>query len=648
MSDINIKIFNELTALHEWKTNLATSLRSFNDMASSIDMLSSGTLLKIESTAQDIENDRIRLAFVGEFSRGKSELINALFFSERGRLLPSSPGQTTMCPVEISGATDDRPRLELLPIASRSLDVNISKLKRAGSAWWKYPISEDNMKETNESLAHLTETTCVSIEEARKLGLCPPLNRTSKDRERTVCTSCGLGKVLIPRWRHAMLYMKHSALNAGLTILDTPGLNAIGAEPELTFSMLADAEAVVFVLGVDTGVTQSDLTVWEQYISGGTHRSHLVVLNKVDMLWDELKEESQFQKEVDLQVTKTAAMLNIDRSLIIPVSGKSGLLARVKNNTELLEKSGIAELESAISDILIPIKKRVIKDKVRSLVSKVTSEQNKLLNERVNDIKAQSSKMQDLRHRTSDKVPRMIANQRQKVASFKKDMETFKQKKLNFIKAADDLVLTPLDTATFDMVINRSKAEMLSAWTTAGIVDRLSNFFSDAMLHFDAALDGATKVTSIIEKEYQLLQKSYHLPELQAIPYAIMPKRAELINMAAEYERFGMLLEIAVNTQNAVVRKAFLTVSSRTRDFILETRKDAERWINDIMDVMNKQLQRYHDEAENELLTLENISNAVESIDIRLSSLRINMKEAQKNINDFNVRANATTALLNQ
>ena len=36
-----------------------------------------------------------------------------------------------------------------------------------------------------------------------------------------------------------------------------PGLNAVGAEPELTLGLLATAHAVVFLLGADTGVTRS-------------------------------------------------------------------------------------------------------------------------------------------------------------------------------------------------------------------------------------------------------------------------------------------------------------------------------------------------------------------------------------------------------
>ena len=74
------------------------------------------------------------------------------------------------------------------------------------------------------------------------------------------------GRVEIPRWRHALINMPHPLLEQGLVILDTPGLNAIGAEPELTVSLIPQAHAVVFILGADTGVTRSDLAIWREHL----------------------------------------------------------------------------------------------------------------------------------------------------------------------------------------------------------------------------------------------------------------------------------------------------------------------------------------------------------------------------------------------
>jgi hypothetical protein len=54
--------------------------------------------------------------------------------------------------------------------------------------------------------------------------------------------------VEVPLWRHAIINLPHPLLKQGLVILDTPGLNAVGAEPELTVNLIPQAHAVVFIL----------------------------------------------------------------------------------------------------------------------------------------------------------------------------------------------------------------------------------------------------------------------------------------------------------------------------------------------------------------------------------------------------------------
>ena len=46
--------------------------------------------LKVQQLLERLQQDKLVVAFVAEFSRGKSELINAIFFADFGqRLLPS-------------------------------------------------------------------------------------------------------------------------------------------------------------------------------------------------------------------------------------------------------------------------------------------------------------------------------------------------------------------------------------------------------------------------------------------------------------------------------------------------------------------------------------------------------------------------------
>ena len=85
-----------------------------------------------------------------------------------------------------------------------------------------------------------------------KLGDLITQNLDEMARLESLCTGKTLfdsGKVEIPRWRYAIVNFPHPLLESGLTILDTPGYNTMGSEPELTIHRLPDAAAVVFMLG---------------------------------------------------------------------------------------------------------------------------------------------------------------------------------------------------------------------------------------------------------------------------------------------------------------------------------------------------------------------------------------------------------------
>src|SRR3546814_3242895 len=89
----------------------------------------------------------------------------------------------------------------------------------------------------------------------------------SSDLPASLESSDIVGEVLVPAWRHAMVNFDHPLLRQGLRILDTPGLNALGSEPELTLSMLPNAQAVIFLLSADAGVSASDMDIWQQHRS---------------------------------------------------------------------------------------------------------------------------------------------------------------------------------------------------------------------------------------------------------------------------------------------------------------------------------------------------------------------------------------------
>src|SRR5690606_21575524 len=94
-------------------------------------------LLPPKAIRQLLLSDTFTIAFVSQFSRSKTELINALLYSEGDRrLLPSQPGRTTMCPTEIYWEPELHQNcVRLLPIETRRTNTSLQSFKRIPQNW---------------------------------------------------------------------------------------------------------------------------------------------------------------------------------------------------------------------------------------------------------------------------------------------------------------------------------------------------------------------------------------------------------------------------------------------------------------------------------------------------------------------------------
>ncbi len=237
-----------------WRASVLQSVGEFQDWLQAQELYDAQADMRAQRIRGVLRSDKLKVAFIAEFSRGKSELINSIFFADFGRrILPSSAGRTTMCPTELMYDDSYPPSIRLLPIETRLHDASTADFRDAGSHWLSVPLDPSSPEGMLEAFRHVVETVRVPKEEAELLGL---YNDADPDAAFSVDAA---GTVEVSKWRHAIINFPHPMLKQGLVILDTPGLNAIGTEPELTLRLIPDAHVVVFVLAADAGVTKSDL-----------------------------------------------------------------------------------------------------------------------------------------------------------------------------------------------------------------------------------------------------------------------------------------------------------------------------------------------------------------------------------------------------
>jgi hypothetical protein len=408
--------FNDQFDSHSvWRREFALRLKLLSDWMRDHDLLDASVEERLRRLESQMRSDKVMVAFVAEFSRGKSELINAIFFASYGRrIMPASAGRTTMCPTELGWDAEVPPCLRLLPIETRLQPQALMEWRAAPEKWARIDLDVNDAGQLAEAFEKVAEVRKVSKDDARALGFWH--DETPDDNP----MSDANGMVEVPKWRHALINIAHPLLKQGLVILDTPGLNAIGAEPELTVSLIPQAHAVVFILAADTGVTKSDLSIWREHLisENADHSSRLVVLNKIDTMWDALSTPEQISAAVERQRATTADILSLPQSQVIPVSAQKGLVAKVTGDQALLQASQLPLLEQALSEGMMGQRRAILRGAMSSGISDLRTETGRVINIRRRDLAEQMVELRGLRGKNATVIRHMRSRIEDEQAEF--------------------------------------------------------------------------------------------------------------------------------------------------------------------------------------------------------------------------------------
>ncbi|MEG2154688.1 MAG: dynamin family protein [Burkholderiaceae bacterium] len=579
---------------------------------------------RIDLALERLAQDKLMVAFVAEFSRGKSELINAIFFADYGRrILPSAAGRTTMCPTELLYDESLPPCIRALPIETRARSGTTSDFKRLSGEWHVFPLDTRSPEGMLEAFRLVAETCRVSVADARSLGLFDP-----EDPDQTAAVDAA-GMIEISKWRHAVINFPHPLLQQGLVVLDTPGLNAIGTEPELTLSLVPRAHAVLFVLAADTGVTRSDLDVWRHIVTdGGSHHNHLAVLNKIDGLWDPLKTSAEIAEEVRRQVSSVASTLELDPMRVFAVSAQKGLVAKVNSNPKLLAASRLPVLEDALVRMLVPAKQRIVRDQTLGLIERVGGEVRQVLDARERGLIEQLYELRALQGKNQSQVGRMQARAEAESREFEDVVRRFFAARSVLGKLADE-AYAPLrmDALRAQVLITRERM------SKARLSLQLSGAVRDYFAGLRSQLRAANASLAEIEKMVLGVQRSFAAElgwgSTPPVSFSLDAAIAELDRAEQVFAvSFGPL---AVITQHkwSLIERFFDTVVSRSREIFADSARAAENWVRSLLPPLEMQVREQRAQLKKRVEAITRIRQAQESLELRIGELESALEDVQ-------------------
>ncbi|MGA7979499.1 MAG: dynamin family protein [Chromatiaceae bacterium] len=617
-----------LAAYRQWKTRVSRAVLELEGWLETEGQTTPDIRERVRNTLLALDKDRLTIAFVAEFSRGKTELINAVFFADYGRrLLPSTAGRTTMCPTEL--LWDDARNeayLRLLPIETRAQDVPLAKLKGDPKQWVHYPLHVQDPEQMSSTLAEIQQTKTVTMAEATRLGL-STFGLTPDGKP-------SAAQAEIPKWRHAVVSFPHQLLKQGLVILDTPGLNALGSEPELTLNMLPAAQAILFVLAADTGVTRSDLEMWQHHLKGfqtGRQRGIIVALNKIDVLWDDLQESRALEAAILRQRSSTADTLGIGADVVFPVSAQKALLAKVRGDETLLRKSGLTSLEGYLSRRMLESKHQLLLAALESNIGQLQERNRARVSAQINEVKAQLQELEQLREKSDDVIQHLLEKTRQEQELYLKGVRQFQASREELILETR-LSRQALAPETIDALIERAHRDMLHSWTTHGMSGAMRGLFDELRRTAQTVASESERIRKIVRLTYQRFGQELGFALTPPKVFVPMKFRVEIELLFQEVEGFRKSAVMALSDQTLVVKRFHEQMVSRARMLFDQLRATFDAWVRDALQPLATQIQEHKQMMEKRLENLQRIGRSKDNLQSRIDEMQKQYVELAKQL----------------
>lgn len=608
---MNTLLEARIASFARWRSEMISGIEYYKSWLDSNGIADIQQSLRIYDLVESLRHDRITLAFIAEFSRGKTELINAILFGQfKRRILPSDVGRTTMCPTELMHDPNDAPYIRLLPIETRKRAETIASLKRKPVEWITMRIDPTSEAGLVEALKALVQTKTVTKNEAMALGLYDH----AADEATTVVLD-DPDQIEIPAWRHALVNYPHPLLASGLVVLDTPGLNALGAEPELTMSMIPSAHAVLFLLAMDTGVTRSDIDIWRKHVQPRVPR-RLAVLNKADLLWDDFKSDQEIAESVRVQVETTARALNLPATSVLAVSAKKALVARIRGDADLLARSGIEHLESMLADEVVPAKQEILRAAIEREIGTMVETSRQAIVTQFNALRAEHKSLRELAGKNSAAAAAMLARLESDRATYLDSVARYRAS-FDEIHQRGGALLESLSDDALETLTNKDRKYIENAWSTAGLMKNMQGLFAHFAVQSDRILKFSREILGLVQFAYVDFQDTAGFETL-APPVLNLEKHTLAIHQLRETTvAYCHHPKQILTEKHFLVPNFYASLVAEARNVFEMTRADTERWLRAALNPLEAAVKEHEVQLDKRVENLRKLQENLHSVGSR-------------------------------
>ena len=378
--------------------------------------------------------------------------------------------------------------------------------------------------------------------------------------------------------------------------------------------------------------------MWNSFVKPlGTDNKHsrIVVLNKVDTLWDELKSDDAVSSSVHTQCKSVAKMLQLKTDSIFPVSAQKGLLAKIRTDQELIEKSNILALESILAQDILPQKQTIVRENIGGEIGSMAHSSRDLIASRLIDATKQLKELKNLSGKNEDVISHLMKKTREEQATYHKSVESFQANKKVYTDKHTAL-LDILSLTKLDNLMAKTRKEMSGTWTTHGLKTSMKEFFDMVNSTIANASELTDQTNTLLQTIYREFHKEHGLTEAKPKFFSMAKYKRDFERLYHEAEAYRNSPVTTMTEQSFVVKKFFISMVSHARNTFFKAHQEAEAWGKAAMAPLVSRIKEHKLQMEKRLESLRKINESRDTLQNRVNELEKIARKLKTQLDDIN------------
>ena len=308
--------------------------------------------------------------------------------------------------------------------------------------------------------------------------------------------------------------------------------------------MLPNAQAILFLLSADAGVTASDMEIWQKYIQPlreDGHSSLFAVLNKIDVLWDDLSGERFVQNAIRLIQDGTARQLGLQRGDAAAV-GEAGAAGQGPRRTGAARTQSPGSAGSTTCERIVAQKEALLENAVLGQVLGLLHNSQHLLRLRLEKVEEQRALLDDKQRDSGQLLFELTAKTKDDHGRHHRRLLNLKTNQ-RLLQHQGATLRETIRSERMEQHLQKVRRNLNGSLTTVGINQAILAFFRAVEHDLDNLEHEAGMANRMVAAIYRRHNEENPLYALDAPQLRVQRYQRELLQLKKKGDQFRLQLK---------------------------------------------------------------------------------------------------------